>query len=510
LKSRLRIAATILLQAIPLSLLIFVLFPRVQGPLWGMPQDAYGSSGLSDTMSPGSMSKLTLSDAVAFRVTFSGQTPSRNQMYWRGPVLWNFDGRTWTRGHNATLQQPRLDRASEPINYAVTLEPHNKPWIFALDMPVKISIPTEFAPDFQVLSKAPVNARLRYNSISVMNYLANLDEPPQQLRRALALPEGFNPRARQLAADWRRQIESRVSQKSSVLSRSADVVDELIVKMALANFSSNNFEYTLEPPPLGINSVDDFLFDTHKGFCEYYASSFVFLMRAAGIPARVVTGYQGGEYNDLGDYYVIRQSDAHAWAEVWLQDRGWVRYDPTAVIAPGRIQNGLRTALPDTTLLPFFARTQSSLLLKLRLDLDAITNQWNQWVLGYNTERQFAFLTRLGMEDITWQKLAMNMFAGVTLLVGIFTLFMLRRLQLRNTDEVQKYYFKFCKKMAKYGIERAAHEGATDFAKRAAQQKSQLATGIMNITAQYIALRYQSQHDANAFQIFKRAVSKFR
>ena len=430
LKSRLRIAATILLQAIPLSLLIFVLFPRVQGPLWGMPQDAYGSSGLSDTMSPGSMSKLTLSDAVAFRVTFNGQTPARNQMYWRGPVLWNFDGRTWTRGHNATLQQPRLDRASEPVNYTVTLEPHNKPWIFTLDMPVKISIPTEFAPDFQVLSKAPVNARLRYNSISVMHYLANLDEPPQQLRRALSLPEGFNPRARQLAADWRRQIESQASRKSGVLSRSADEVDELIVKMALANFSNNNFEYTLEPPPLGFNSVDDFLFDTHKGFCEYYASSFVFLMRAAGIPARVVTGYQGGEYNDLGDYYVIRQSDAHAWAEVWLQDRGWVRYDPTAVIAPGRIQNGLRTALPDNTLLPFFARTQSSLLLKLRLDLDAITNQWNQWVLGYNTERQFAFLTRLGMEDITWQKLAMNMFAGVTLLVGIFTLIMLRRLQL--------------------------------------------------------------------------------
>jgi hypothetical protein len=149
-------------------------------------------------------------------------------------------------------------------------------------------------------------------------------------------------------------------------------------------------------------------------------------------------------------------------------------------------------------------------LLKLRLDLDAITNQWNQWVLGYNTERQFAFLTRLGMEDITWQKLAMNMFAGVTLLVGIFTLIMLRRLQLRNKDEVQKYYFKFCKKMAKHGIERAPHEGAKDFANRAAQHKSQLATGIMDITAQYIALRYQSQHDANAFQIFKRAVSKFR
>ena len=492
-KPRLRIAAIILLQAIPLSLLIFVLFPRVQGPLWGMPQDAYGSSGLSDTMSPGSMSKLTLSESVAFRVTFIGQRPTREQMYWRGPVLWDFDGRTWKRGRNATLQQPRLDKFSQPVNYTVTLEPHNKPWLFALDMPFRISIPADFAPDFQVLNRGPVNTRLRYNATSVMGYLANLDEPPQQMRRALSLPEGFNPRTRQLAAEWRAQ----------------NIGDEAVIKNALSYFNKNAFEYTLEPPPLGINSVDDFLFDTRKGFCEYYASSFVFLMRAAGIPARVVTGYQGGEYNDLGDYYVLRQSDAHAWAEVWLQDRGWVRYDPTAAVAPGRIQNGLSATLPNNAALPFFARTQSPLLLKLRLNLDALTNQWNQWVLGYNTERQFAFLTRLGMEDITWQKLAMNMFGGVALLVGIFTLTMLRRLRLRNSDEVQKIYLKFCKKLAKAGITRAAHEGAQNFADRASQLNSRDAAEILDITSQYIALRYHKHHDPDSLQVFKRAVSKF-
>jgi transglutaminase-like putative cysteine protease len=492
-KSRLRIAAIILIQAIPLSLLIFVLFPRVQGPLWGMPQDAYGSSGLSDTMSPGSMSKLTLSEAVAFRVTFIDRRPTRNQLYWRGPVLWDFDGRTWTRGRNATLLQPRLDKVSQPVNYSVTLEPHNKPWLFALDMPVKISIPADFAPDFQILNRGPVNARVRYNATSVMGYLANPDEPPQQMRRALALPEGFNPRARQLAEEWRAQ----------------NINDEAVIQNALAYFNQNAFEYTLEPPPLGINSVDDFLFQTRKGFCEYYASSFVFLMRAAGIPARVVTGYQGGEYNDLGDYYVLRQSDAHAWAEVWLPDRGWVRFDPTAAVAPGRIQNGLSASLPNNAALPFFARTQSPLLLKLRLNIDAFTNQWNQWVLGYNTERQFALLTRLGMEDITWQKLAMNMFGGVALLVGIFTLIMLRRLRLSNTDEVQRIYLKFCKKMAKAGIVRAAHEGAQDFAYRASRLKSQHAAEILDITAQYIALRYHNHHEADSLQIFKISVRKF-
>ena len=493
-KPRLRIAGTILLQAIPLSLLIFILFPRVQGPLWGMPQDAYGSSGLSDTMSPGSMSKLTLSDAPAFRVTFTDKPPSRDQMYWRGPVLWDFDGRTWARGRNTAPQHPRLDKPSLPVNYSVTLEPHNKQWLFVLDMPVKISIPADVSPDFQLWNKSLVNTRLRYNATSVLSYIANIDEAPQQIQRALALPEGYNPQARQLAAEWRAQNSS----------------DELIVKTALAYFHQNPFEYTLEPPPLGVNSVDDFLFGTRKGFCEYYASSFVFLMRAAGIPARIVTGYQGGEYNDLGGYYILRQSDAHAWAEVWLQDRGWERYDPTAAVAPGRIQNGISASLPDNSALPFFVRTQSTLLLKLRLNLDALTNQWNQWILGYNTERQFAFLTRLGMEDVTWQKLVMNMFAGVSLLVGIFTLIMLRRLQLRPTDEVQVIYNKFCKKLAKLGVERAPHEGAQDFANRAVQIKSPYATAILDITAQYIALRYQNQHDVSAQKAFKRAVTNFR
>ena len=416
-KPRLRIAGILLLQAIPLSLIIFVLFPRVQGPLWGMPQDAYASSGLSDTMAPGSMSKLSLSDAVAFRVTFNDKAPPREQMYWRGPVLWDFDGTTWKRGLNATLRSPTLADAGMPVDYTVTLEPHNKPWLFALDMPTKISIPAFLAPDFQLLSRTPVNARTRYNASSMLSYRANLDEPPQQLRRALALPQGYNPQARRLAAEWRARSDSDIS----------------IVRTALSYFNQNGFEYTLEPPLLGINSVDDFLFGSKKGFCEHYAGSFVFLMRAAGIPARVVTGYQGGEYNDLGGYYILRQSDAHAWAEVWLQDRGWVRIDPTAAIAPARIQSGLNAALPDNAALPFLARTQSPFLLRLRFNLDALTNQWNQWVLGYNTERQFAFLTRLGMEDITWQKLAINMLAGVALLVGIFTLIMLRRLTARQT-----------------------------------------------------------------------------
>lgn len=494
LKPRLRIAGTLLLQAIPLSLVIFVLFPRVQGPLWGLPQDAYASSGLSDTMSPGSMSKLSLSDAVAFRVTFSDKVPSREQMYWRGPVLWDFDGTTWARGRNATLQRPTLTDASMPVDYTVTLEPHNKRWLFALDIPGKLSIPADLAPDFQLLSRTPVNTRTRYTATSLLSYRANLDEPPQQLQRALALPRGYDPQARQLAEAWR--------------VRSASDIE--LIRTAITYFNQNGFVYTLEPPLLGINSVDDFLFKSKKGFCEHYAGSFVFLMRAAGIPARVVTGYQGGELNELGGYYVLRQYDAHAWAEVWLQGRGWVRVDPTAAISPARIQSGLNAALPDNATLPFLARTQSPFLLTLRFNLDALTNQWNQWVLGYNTERQFAFLTRLGMEDITWQKLAINMLSGVALLVGIFTLVMLRQLTTRQSDAVQIVWLKACRKLQTAGLPRAPHEGAMDFADRVAAARPDLAADFYDIAARYTSLRYGGEAAKEALPAFRDAVRMFK
>ena len=495
LKPRLRLAGVLLLQAIPLSLILFVLFPRVQGPLWGMPQDAYASSGLSDTMSPGSLSKLSLNDAVAFRVTFNETVPPRDQMYWRGPVLWDFDGSTWTRGHNATLLPPKLDDAASVVDYTVTLEPHNKRWLFALDMPGKLSITADLAPDFQWLSRNPVNARIRYQASSFLSYRANLEEPPPQMRRALALPRGFNPQARKLAADWRAQYPDD---------------DAAIVRAVLGHFNRGGFEYTLEPPLLGANGVDEFLLQTKQGFCEHYAGSFVFLLRAAGVPARVVTGYQGSEYNALGHYYIVRQSDAHAWAEAWLPERGWVRYDPTAAIAPARIQSGLSAAVSNTAVLPFMARNPPQWLRELRFNWDALANQWNQWVLGYNPETQFAFLTRLGMENITWQKMALNMLAGIFILVGLFTLILLRRLVVRSRDPVQAAWLKLCRKLEKAGLPRAPHEGPRDYAARIAQVRPELAARMQELAARYVALRYQARDDSLSRQAFRRAVAVFK
>ena len=214
--------------------------------------------------------------------------------------------------------------------------------------------------------------------------------------------------------------------------------------------------------------------------------------------------------NELGGYYILRQSDAHAWAEVWLRDRGWVRIDPTAAISPVRIQSGLNAALPDNAALPFLARTQSPFLLKLRFDLDALTNQWNQWVLGYNTERQFAFLTRLGMEDITWQKLAMNMLAGVTLLVGIFTLVMLRRLTLKPRDAVQTAWLKVCRKLEKAGLPRAPHEGAIDFAERVSVARPELSEDIQDLAKRYASLRYGGEAEKDGLPAFRNAVRSFK
>jgi len=491
---RLRIASVLLLQAIPLMLILFVLFPRVQGPLWGLPQDAFASTGLDDKMAPGSFARLSLSEEVAFRVGYAGQTPLREQMYWRGPVLWEFDGRTWTPGEAVAPAAPQFTDTTQPIDYSVTLEPHNKTWLFALDMPDRLSIPARLTHDFRILRKDPVKARLRYEARSHLGYRANPNEAKRQIQRALQLPPSFNPRTRQLAAGWR-----------------ADSMDDnAVVRAALAHFSQQNFRYTLQPPPLGAHSVDEFLFETRQGFCEHYASSFVFLMRAAQIPARVVTGYQGGEFNALGNYYIVRQSDAHAWAEVWLPGQGWVRIDPTAAIAPGRIERGLSAAVTDAAALPFMARNPPDWMRKLRLNWDALANQWNQWVLGYDTERQFAFLTRLGMESVTWQKMALNMMAGVAFIVALFALFMLRHLFKRQPDKVQAAWLKLCRRLAKAGLPRAAHEGAQDYAARVAAARPDLADAIGEVAARYTALRYENRFDPASLQAFQRMVAAFK
>ena len=471
---QLRTAGALLAQSVPLMLVLFVLFPRVQGPLWGLPADANrGTSGLSETMSPGSLSSLTLSEAVAFRAVFKSRTPPANRLYWRGPVLWDFDGRTW-HAARPDVASPQFDTHYFPIEYAVTVEPHGKTWLFALDLPGMVPPRAAATSDLQLISRRPVTARVRYDMLSFLDYVYGRDEDRATLERALALPPGYNPRTLAYAKALRAQHRD----------------DRELVKAALAMFNREGYTYTLAPPLLGEHSVDDFLFRAKSGFCEHYSSAFAVLMRAAGIPARVVTGYLGGEVNPIGEYMIVRQADAHAWTEIWSPDTGWTRVDPTAAVSPARVEQGLTAAVGDTSALPLFMRGDYPWLRELRLTWDSLANTWNQWVLGYTMERQRALLTRAGLDDATWRTLALLLLAGTGVITLVLAFFTLRRLRVRVRDPVARAYLAFCAKLSQRGIARAAGEGPLAFAERVSRLRPDLEPLVRRFIGLYVDLRY--------------------
>lgn len=492
-RSPVRRAGVLILQGVPLMLVLFLLFPRIQGPLWGMPQDAYaGLSGLSDTMSPGSLNNLILSDAIAFRASFTGGIPEPKDLYWRGPVLWDYDGKTWTAPRIVESTNALPDHGPQ-IEYTVTLEPHNKRWLFALEFP-GLRPPRSIATrDMQLLSFTPVRSRVRYDMVSSIATAYGADDDQSLLARNLRLPPDTNPRTSAFAQELRKKFPN----------------DRNLVAAVLTRFRNENFVYTLSPPLLGEQPVDEFLFETRRGFCEHYASAFTVLMRAAGIPARVVTGYLGGEVNPVGDYILVRQADAHAWVEIWLENTGWVRVDPTAAVSPARVERGIASALPRTDVLPMFVRGDFALLQRMRLTLDSVTYTWNQWVLGYTPDRQRRFLSYIGFSESTWQTLAFVLMfcAGIAVLIG--AAFALRDLRGVREDAVKKIYMLFCRKLERRGLRRDAAEGPCVFAQRAGQKHPELADTIDEITALYIALRYGDEPRSEQVPAFKARVRAF-
>jgi transglutaminase-like putative cysteine protease len=489
-----RTAGVLMVQAVPLMLALFLFFPRIQGPVFGLPQAiSAGVTGLSDNMSPGDLANLGLSDEVAFRVEFHTPPPPTAQMYWRGPVLWDFDGRTWTTGSGgATLERP-AGQSPDAIQYTVTLEPHHMRWLFAIDLPDRVPAGAKLTADYQLLSDRPVRVRKRYEMSSRLASLIDEDESPAALRRALRLPQRSNPRALELGRQIRAQSAS----------------DLEAVNSALSIFRTQLFFYTLAPPELGRYPVDEFLFETRRGFCEHYASAFVFLMRAAGIPARVVTGYQGGEMNPLGDYLIVRQSEAHAWTEVWLEGEGWRRVDPTAAVSPARIEVGIAAALPQGEPLPLTVRGDLRFLKQLRFTLDAVTNSWNQWVLGYTPDRQLHLMERLGLGKPTWQTLIVLLMCMGGAILLVLALMILRRLRGAVPDPTQRAYRRFCRVLARAGLPRAASEGPTDFASRVIAQRPAAAGQVRAITELYVGLRY-GHAGAAELQLLRSLVRGFR
>ncbi len=491
----LRLTGRMVLLAIPVMLILFVLFPRIPGPLWGLPKDAYqGRTGLSDQMMPGTISELSQSDAVAFRVRFAGTIPPPSQRYWRGPVLWHFDGRRWTRSEEAPAQTPTpFTPEGAPVDYAVVLEPSNKNWLFALDLPARLPPRAGMTSSFQLLRDQPVNEVYRYEMRSYPAYRTG-ELTGMERSRGLQLPPRGNPRARALAADWRQRGSG----------------SEAVVTAALNLFREQPFYYTLTPPLLGSEIVDDFLFHTRQGFCEHYANAFVFLMRAAGVPARVVTGYQGGEINALGGYLIVRQSDAHAWAEVWLATRGWVRVDPTGAVAPNRVQEGIYAALPDAGVLPFLARRgrDSEWLRQLALSWDALNNAWNEWVLAYGPDRQKEFLSGLGFGPVDWGRMTVAMTVA---LGGFGVLYAGWRWRRRLApDPVARAWQRFCARLARRGLARGATEGPLAFAERVASHRPELAQSVGEIARLYAALRYGPAAPPERVRQLQRLTWRFR
>ena len=493
---QLRSAGVMLMQAAPLMMVLFLLFPRVQGPLWGMPQDAYsGVTGLSEDMSPGSVSNLLTSDAVAFRVNFeSAAIPTAQQLYWRGPVMWDFDGHTWSASRTPYVLPRTFEALDSGIEYTVTVEPHGKRWLFALDLPGKTPPRSVMTSDFQVLFQTALSHRLRYDMISHLRYRDAEALPRFESQRALRLPANANPRTRELARELRKTAPG----------------DRAYMNTVLGMFRNQKFSYTTTPPLLGTNPVDEFLFTTLAGYCEHYASAFVVLMRAGGVPARVVTGYQGGELNSVGNYMIVRQADAHAWAEVWLTGAGWTRVDPTAAVAPNRVQSGAVAAVPQGEALPLLLRSNFRWLNRARLTWDTLANSWNQLVLGYTLENQRDLMRRIGVDDATWQSMLTVMFAVTAAVTLVIAALMLYRLRALRPDPAVAAYARFCAQLARCGVNRHASEGPTAFSRRAAAAHPELAMGIAAISDLYVRLRYGRQSGANDVAELQRAIAAFR
>ncbi len=484
----------LVLYAAPLAIAMWIFFPRIATPFWAVPMDTgTATSGLSDSMSPGDISSLSLSNAVAFRVRFEDEIPEPRDRYWRGLVLTVFNGRSWSQ--NDPYEGPRVHEqvrgTGDPVRYQVTLEPTRQQWVFALDMPWEWTLSRTFmGPQQQLARSRTIDQRVAYDVLSYLDYRTEVELTQRAKHFYERLPEGSNPRARALAERMRAAAGS----------------DGAYIEAVLSMFHQQEYFYTLEPPPLGSDPVDRFLFDTRRGFCEHYASAFAVLMRAAGIPARVVLGYQGGELNPMGGHMIVRQSDAHAWNEVWLPETGWYRVDPTAAVAPDRIDAGVSGALLDGVAAAWGLSAPSALIHRLTLTWDAMNAKWNEWILGYGPENQNRFMRLLGMDDPDWRKMMLTLVFLVAGLIMLISLLLMLRYRAPRRDRAARLYARFVRRT---GLVPATGETPLAFATRAVADSPLPAAAIDAVTTAYLAARYGPE-DRDALERLAAAVSAAR
>jgi len=494
-----RLSAMILLQSIPLMLALFLLFPRIS-PLWSVPlQSASARTGLSDSMSPGDIGNLIASDELAFRVKFVDARPPSSQLYWRAITMDDFDGREWEQNFNfqpqflgANPQDVRdwfeeIEYRGEILDYNVIMEPTDENWLYTLKIPQVVDNRMIMRRDFQVDSIRNISQRFSYDMRSYMDHRVDVNLGPRTMRRWLRLPDNSNLQSREFALELREAVGS----------------DEAYIRAVLNYFTEQEFFYSLSPPLLGNNPVDEFLFSTREGFCEHYASSYAFLMRAAGIPSRVVTGYQGGEYNPYDDTLVVRQYDAHAWVEVWLPNQGWFRVDPTAAVAPNRIERGSQFAFQEDEVFLQDAglsllRFRNSLFLNdLRYRLEMLDYTWNRFVLNYDGAMQLAFFGSI-FNEVTRGKIIFSSLAFLFASMAVMVFLVLRKPSKESRHPATDLYLGYCEGLSRQGLARQKGETPLHYYERLSQLKPNWASQMQEITEKYIDLVYrQSTGDAD-------------
>lgn len=481
----LRLAGVIMLQAMPLMLILFVTVPRIS-PLWAVSQPStVSSTGVSDRMTPGEISELARSTAIAFRVEFADQVPLPDQLYWRGVVLEDFDGTTWSR--NYMMTGPRQERAyltdanQDPLQYNIIMEPSQQNWLYAISVP-QVTLPGVFLDNYNTLNiSRPVIQRLRYDVRSYTAVPTDLILGQRARSRSLRLPEEGNPRARELALQMRAQFPDHRQLASAMLSR----------------FRTEEYFYTLYPPLMPVDGIDDFLFDSREGFCEHYAGALTFMLRAAGIPARVVVGYQGAEPNRFDDYMIVYQYNAHAWVEAWFEGEGWQQLDPTAWVAPERIEQGAEMLLrqnEQTLQDPAFAMLLDRPWLNaMRLRLDSLEYSWSRWVLSYDEATQLQFLEQLvGASRLRWLPAIMVILVVLVLSAVAFSNVFKGR---RRRDPVVDVCLNFMNTFAGTRLERLPGEGAQTYFQRLATVNPLYLDELESCARDINKLMYQSSND---------------
>ncbi|PKM12243.1 MAG: DUF3488 domain-containing protein [Gammaproteobacteria bacterium HGW-Gammaproteobacteria-3] len=493
----LKTAGVIIVQALPIAIALFMLFPRVEAPRWMVFKDPHQArSGLGDSMEPGSISRLGLSDERVFRVKFAGALPPKNQRYWRGPVLAYTDGKHWkqTQSRFADARRDKIKAQGRAYQYTIMLEPQDKNWVFALDMPTHFADDLSMNANYQLTTHKDPNRRTEYRMTSRLDY--NTGEiTPDEYRENLQLPKA--------------PIDKIIALVQRL--KGFDTAPETFIQALMQHFRQEDFHYTLMPPLMEDKPIETFLFEKRLGFCGHYASAFVYLMRVAHIPARVVTGYQGGEFNQVGKFLEIRQAHAHAWAEVWLQNRGWVRIDPTTAIAPERVEQNVdieqQIASGAVSFIESDAAQALSWLGDVRQLWGSLDYSWQRWVINYNSANQARFLSSFGIE--TLRQMLYWLMAIVAFITALLSWLLLRGKN-NNTDKVLIVYQRFCRKLGKIGLRRKPGEGAVDFACRIKRACPEHAPAVDVITGLFVKLRYGRHPTQNDWLKLKKQVALFK